>query len=352
MLHRCTRAVVSVALFVCTRAVVSAALVVCTAIAAPLAQAAGWEPKDNVELIIPAGAGGSLDYTGRIIERIWQDLKLVPTSTTVVNKAGGGHAIAYGYLDGRKRNPYEICITSSTLLTNHINGRLPYTYDHFTPLAIMATEYIAFVVKADSPLKTAQDMLDRLKKDPQSLSIGLSSALGGTHHLSVAMPLQSAGVNIKKLKLVAFNSSSDAITDLMGGHVDVISTSSSTVTPRVEDGSLRVIAVSSPQRIPGTLADVPTWPEMHLKGVWANWRGVMGAQGIGKAQVAYWDHVLKSVAESKEFQDYAAKNKWAVDYKDHVETRAFMKQSYAEIKALMTTLGFAKPHAKKEKKAM
>lgn len=326
----------------CARAAKAAALIAFGVFISHAAWAQGWQPKKNVELVIPAGAGGSLDTTGRVIERIWQDLKVVPTPTSIVNRAGGGHAIAYGYMDTKAHDPNVVCITSATILTNYINGRLPYTYNHYTPLATMTSEYIALVVKADSPIKSAKDAIDMLRKNPQALSIGLSSALGGTHHLAVAMPFESAGIDVNKLKLVAFNSSSDAITALMGGHLDLISTSSSLVAPRVEDGTLRVIAVSSPERIPGVLANVPTWPEMGLKGVWRNWRGLIAARGITKAQIAFWDHVLKSVATSKEFQDYAAKNKWAVDYRNHAQTAAFMKEQYKEIKALMTTLGFAK----------
>ncbi|OGA47102.1 MAG: hypothetical protein A3G24_16975 [Betaproteobacteria bacterium RIFCSPLOWO2_12_FULL_62_13] len=306
------------------------------------ALAQGWKPVRNVELIIPASAGGSLDNTGRTIQRVWDALGAVPTATTIVNRAGGGHAKAYAYLTQQTGDPNFLSITSATILTNHINGRLPHTYSDFTPLATMVTEYIAFAVKPDSPIKTGKDLLEALRKNPGALSIGLSSALGGTHHISVGLPLQSAGIDLKPLKLVAFNDSSAAVTALLGGHLDVISTSNVILSPHIAEGRLRAIAISSPKRIAGVFAGTPTWPELGQKGVFENWRGVIGAKDITPQQIAFWENVLRKVNESKEFQEYATKNQWVSEFKGAAETRVFMKQMYDELKSVMTFLGLAK----------
>src|SRR4249920_3362605 len=65
------------------------------------ALAQGWKPERNVELIVPSTAGGSLDLTGSTVHRIWDDLKLLPVSSTVANRSGGGHAVAYNFLSQR-----------------------------------------------------------------------------------------------------------------------------------------------------------------------------------------------------------------------------------------------------------
>ena len=171
-------------------------------------------------------AGGSLDTTGRTVTRIWGDLKLLPVSSAVSNRGGGGHAVAYSYLAQRPNDAHYLAVTSSTLLANHINGHIPVTYTDFTPLAVLLTEYIAFAVRADSPLKTGKDFIEALHKAPASLSLALSSAAGGTHHISFGLPLLSGGVDTSKVKFVAFTSSAEAVTALLGGHVDVISAGS------------------------------------------------------------------------------------------------------------------------------
>ena len=316
--------------------------VLCAVLLPCVAGAQGWVPQRNVELIVPASAGGSLDTTGRTVQRIWGDLKLLPVSSTVSNRAGGGHAVAYSYLNQRAGDPHILSITSATLLANHINGHIPLTYTDFTPLAVLLTEYIAFAVRADSPIKSGQDLIETLRRNPESLSLALSSAAGGTHHISFGLPLQAGGVDIGKVKLVAFNSSGEAVTALLGGHVDVVSAGTVNVTPHIENGKLRVLAVSSAKRMTGPLANVPTWPEQGYKGVFENWRGVIGAKGLTSDQVAYWENVLRRVTGGEEFRNYALQNQWDSNFKSAAESRKFMEEQYNELKSVMTYLAIAK----------
>ena len=188
---------------------------------------------------MPAGAGGSLDHVGRTFQKLWDDLKLVPTSSAVVNRSGGGHAVAYNFLNQQAGNPHFMSITSSTLHTSHINNRIKLSYRDFTPQAVMLTEYIAFAVRAESPLKTGKDLIEALRKDPASLSLAISSALGGTHHISFGIPLMSGQVDIRKTKMVAFNSTGEAVTALLGGHVDVLSGGTVQIAPHVASGKMR-----------------------------------------------------------------------------------------------------------------
>lgn len=302
-------------------------------------QAQGWKPDRHVELIVPAGAGGSLDHVGRTFQKLWDDLKLVPTSSAVVNRSGGGHAVAYNFLNQQSGNPHFMSITSSTLHTSHINGRLKLSYRDFTPQAVMLTEYIAFAVRPESPLKTGKDLIESLRKDPASLSLAISSALGGTHHISFGQPLLSGKVDIKKARIVAFNSTGEAIAALLGGHVDVLSGGAVQIAPHVASGRMRLLAVSSPQRLTGPLASGPTWPELGYKGVFENWRGVISPGKIAPEQVAYWDGVFSTIAASGEFKALADKNQWIVNYKNSAETTRFFEGEYADLKEVMDFLG-------------
>jgi putative tricarboxylic transport membrane protein len=307
-----------------------------------IAAAQGWSPQRNVELIVPASAGGSLDTTGRTVHRIWEDSKLLPVSSTVSNRAGGGHAVAYTFLNQRSGDPHFLSITSSTLLTSHINGRIALTYSDVTPLAVLLTEYIAFAVRADSPIKSGKDLIETLRRSPESLSLALSSAAGGTHHISFGLPLQSGGVDTGKLKFVAFNSSGEAVTALLGGHVDVVSAGTVNVASHVESGKLRVLAVTSSKRLTGPLAIGPTWPELGYKGVFENWRGVIGAKGITQEQTVFWENIFRRVTSGEDFRKYAERNQWDSNFKGAEESRKFMAEQYNELKDVMTYLGLAK----------
>lgn len=304
-----------------------------------LAPAQGWKPDRHVELIVPATAGGSLDHVGRVFQKLWEEQKLVPTSSAVVNRAGGGHAVAYTFLNQQAGNPHFMSITSSTLHTSHINNRIKLSYRDFTPLTVMLTEYIGFAVRTESPLKTGKDLIEALRKDPGGLSLAISSAVGGTHHISFGMPLLSGQVDIKKTKMVAFNSTGEAVTALLGGHVDVLSGGTVQIAPHVASGKMRLLAVTSAQRLPGPLASAPTWPELGYKGVFENWRGVIGTKNMTPEQVAYWDGVFGKIAASAEFKAMAEKNQWVINYKNSAETRKFFESEYAELKEVMDFLG-------------
>lgn len=304
-------------------------------------QAQGWQPQQNVALIVPSTAGGSLDHVGRTIQRMWEQQKLLKTSSTIVNMGGAGHALAYNFLNARAGNPLFLSITSSTLHANHINGRFNLSYRDFTPLAVMLTEYIAIAVRADSPLKTGKDLVEAMREDPRKYSLAISSAVGGTHHISFGLPLLSGKVDVSKARLVAFTSTGEGVTALLGGHVDVLSGGTVQIAPHVASGRMRVLAVSSPKRMTGVMASAPTWPEQGYKGVMENWRGVMGAKGLSAAQVAFWDHVFATIAASAEFKELAEKNQWEIAYKNSAETAKFFASEYGEMKGVMDYLGLS-----------
>jgi putative tricarboxylic transport membrane protein len=304
--------------------------------------AASWAPERHVEMIVPAGAGGSLDIMGRTVQMMWQDMKLVRTSSSVVNRAGGGHAVAYAYLGQKRGDGHYLSITSPNILAGHINGHLPVTYRDFTPVALLLTESIAFAVPADSPIKTGKDLMDALRTKPDAYSIALSSAIGGTHHLAFGLPAKAAGVDMKRVKLVAFNSSGDALTAILGGHVNIISTSSASLLPHVESGKLRMIAVGAEKRLGAPFANVPTWAELGYPGVFDNWRGVIGAPGLTAEQTAYWEDVMRKLSATDAFAAFAQKNQLDIAFRGSADMRKYLDKQYGEMKEVMTFLGLVK----------
>ena len=92
----------------------------------------------------------------------------------------------------------------------------------------------------------------------------------------------------------------------------------------------------------GVYAQTPTWPELGYKGVFENWRGMIGAKGITPEQVAYWEGVLRRVVQSDEFKKIAEKNQWDSSFRGSADMRKFLEAQYGELKGVMTFLGLAK----------
>ncbi len=314
----------------------------CAALIAAPAAAQNWQPDKNVEIVINTGPGSGQDVTGRFMQKLLQDLKLVPTSSTVVNKPGGGGAIAYGYMNQHQGDGHYVAIASKSLLTNHIMGRAPVTYTHLTPLAILFEEYIAVAVKADSAIKDGRDLLARMKADPASVSFGVATSLGNPNHQGVAMALKRVGVDVRKAKNVVFQSGGNAITSLLGGHVDVVPGSVGLMQSHLQAGSIRVIAIAAPQRLTGLFAQVPTWKEQGADAIVSNWRGLIGPGGMTPAQTAYWDRATRQFTQSEAWKQELAKKNWDDEYKASAETRKYMDAEYTELKGFLTEMDLAK----------
>ena len=321
-------------------AMVQAAL--CAAIIAAPAAAQNWQPEKNVEIVINTGPGSGQDVTGRFMQKLLQDLKLVPTSSTVVNKPGGGGAIAYGYMNQHQGDGHFVAIASKSLLTNHIMGRAPVTYTHLTPLAILFEEYISVAVKADSSIKDGRDLLERMKKDPTSVTFGVATSLGNPNHQGVAMALKRVGVDVRKAKVVVFQSGGTAVTSLLGGHVDVVPGSVGLMQKHMEAGSIRLIAIAAPKRLTGSFAQVPTWKEQGADAVVSNWRGLIGPGGMTAAQTAFWDRATRQFTQSEAWKKELAAKNWDDEYKASAETRKYMDEEYAELKGFLTEMELAK----------
>ena len=307
-----------------------------------VAAQADWRPTRNVELVVQAGAGGASDRAARTLQKIMQEKKLVDAPTTVLNKAGGGGALAFNYLNQHAGDGHYVLMSSGTMITSNIVGTSPFRHTDVTPLAILCTEYSAFVVRADSPYKDAKALLARLVASPQDVRIALSPALGNANHIAIAMAVKAAGGDVKRLKIAVFQSSPETLTALLGGHVDLVLSPASPVLPHLAASTVRVVAMSSPQRLPGALAGVPTWREVGVDAVYGNWRGVLGSKGLSDGQVAYWNGVFSRLVATPEWKADVDKNLLAHHFIGGAESRQFLDAEYRQLSALMKDIGLAK----------
>ena len=312
-------------------------------VSAACAQAqTAWKPDKPVEILIDTSAGGPQDHMGRLLQKVLQDGRLLSVSVTVVNKPGGGGAVGHAYLNQHPGDGRYVMINAISILTNHITGKSAFAYTDFTPIAVMGIEYVGVAVRADSPLKSGRDLVERLKQDPAALSVAVGTALGNATHISFVLAMKAAGVDLRKLKTVVFNSGAESMTALLGGHVDVAASAPSSILPQVQAGKLRVLAIGAPQRSGSELANVPTWKELGINSSFELWRGLAGPKGMSRAQVAFWDDVLGKAVKTGEWKKDLAQNQIENVYRNSAETGKFWKDQNAEVRAILTELGLAK----------
>jgi len=319
-----------------------AALAAVPLLACANGNAQSWKPEKPVEIIVGTSPGGPQDRQGRLLQHVLQDRKLVAQPVTVVNKPGGGGAVGLAYVAQHPGDGQIMQIVAQSLLSNYITGRSKLTYTNFTPLAILAVEHVTVVVRADSPIKDARDFVDRLRKDPASLSVAIGTVAGNATHSSFAHAMRAAGVDIKRLRAVVFNSGSEGMIAAVGGHVDAAAGSVSTVLPQVRAGKLRILAIGAPQRGTGELATVPTWRELGFNSAIELWRGLAGPSGMTPAQVAFWDATIAQAVKDPEWVEYLKRYMMVNAYRNSADTLKYWKEEYDDVKSLFVEMGLAK----------
>jgi putative tricarboxylic transport membrane protein len=305
------------------------------------AAAQEWTPDKPVELVATNAPGGGSDRIGRMMIKLLQERRLIPVPVNLVNKPGGGSAVAYNYIIQHPGNGHFLVMGSRSLLTNNITGYGP-SYTEMTPVVHLFDEYIAVTVKPVSPIRTGRDMIAFVKKDPTAISFGIATSLGSPNHSGVAAAMKTAGIDIRKTKNVIFNSGGQASTALLGGHIDVVPVSVAFAASLFRNQQVRLIAVSSPQRLPGILKDVPTWKEQGYDAVVAQWRVLIGPKGMTPGMVAYWENVIRRVMETDEWKKELEENFWIANFQTGAETRKFLDRDYQDARTFMTELGLAK----------
>lgn len=330
--------------FETTAALVMAAVLVVAGNAAHAQNA--WKPERNIEIIVGSSPGTGTDRTARLMQKIWQEQKALPVTSTVINKPGAGGAVGWAYLVPKAGDAHFLQVSSYNLVTNHITGRSNLTYTDFTPISLLISEYIGFAVKADSPYRTMADLAKALKDDPGTVTVGTSSSAGGANHIAVGLLAKAAGADVRKLKVVIYNGGGEALAAMLGGHVTLWVNSASSIAAPYAAGTIRPLAIASPQRLPGPLANLPTAKEVGLNVVADNWRLVIAPRGLSAAQVSYWDNALKTLTQSREWNDDLAAAQMSNSYRNSADTTRYIAEEYGDIKGILAELGLAKPPLK------
>lgn len=301
-------------------------------------------PDKAVVVVAPSGAGGGWDKTARSITKVLADTKLFTQPLTVENKPGGGGTVFMAeYATKDESNAYRLFVSSPPILINNwkSEGKTPYGFRDTTPLAQLTKDFGALVVPIDSKYNDIKALLDDLKADPKSLTVAGGSAPGSMDHLIAVLPAYKYGIDPKQVKYVSYDGGGEAIAALLGKNADMIATDASSVGEYLKAGKVKVLAVTSTERLEGDLKDVPTLKEQGIDTEFTIWRGIFGPKKMTDEQKAYWDKTLQSLVAHEEWKKELSSNGWASDYRNATDFQKFLEEQEETIKQLLTALGMA-----------
>lgn len=329
---------------ICRRAILTGFVsTVVMGMAAPaLAQGPGALTKP-IEVIAPASPGGGWDTTARVFTSALQEEKIVTVPITVVNKPGGSGVVGWNYMNQHAPDGHFVAMSSTVIHANELLGRTTMSLADVTPLAMLTTEWHAVVVGKNSSIKTGKDLMEKLKQDPASLSIGIGLGVGNDDYMSFMKAAKAAGVDVTKLKrIVIFPSGKELMVAVLGGHVDVISTGLSEIVEQHRADKVRIVGISAPKRLDGADSDLPTWNEQGIDGTFGHWRGLFGPKGMSAEQVKIWGDMIARLVKTKSWKEGIAKNGWDDAYLPSAEYKAFLEKEGKSFAATFGELGIVK----------
>lgn len=321
---------------------IAVSIAIALGVTSAFGQQTAWKPEKKVEIIVGVAPGGAMDRTARLSEESLESAKLIPSESIVLNRAGGGHAVALAYLAQKRGDPHYIQMVNTLLLTNNLMGRSQIRHSDYTPIATLFEEPMAFAVRTGSDIKDANDLLARLKKDPGSVSFSVSSGIGTANHVAVIKLGKAAGIDIRKLKTISFNSSSEGTTAALGGHIDVTVTPPAPLMQFVEANQLRFIAFATDERVPGVLAAVPTWKELGVDATVSAWRAVIAPPGLKPEHIRFWEDAFATMINSDDFKAEAEKESLTAKYLNSAQTGDFLQKQEDTYRNYLKDIG-AKP---------
>ena len=300
-----------------------------------------WKPTRPVALIAPNAPGGNSDRVAREMERVLRTNRLVDVPIVVVNRPGGNGTIALSQLVASAGDAHVLLMGTPGLISNHITGLTQHHHSEFTTLVLLLEDHYGVNVRTGSPIQSAREIIDRLKKSPDSLALG-TSGISGANFTSLVLGLKRGGVDVKKLKIVSFAGGGQSTMALLGGHIDILSTGLSNMAEHFQQGKMRLLVHSGPQRKPGMFANIPTWKEIGIDMTTASWRTVVAPKGLKAPQIAYWEGVFRKLVETEDWKKDVADNHWENTYLPAQEARKRLDREYAETKQILAELGMAK----------
>ncbi|HBL65816.1 MAG TPA: ABC transporter substrate-binding protein [Achromobacter sp.] len=265
------------------------------------AHAAPVYPDKPITLLIPYPPGGSADMLARPLGAQLQ--KMWGQPVVLEYKPGAGGAIASAQLARAKPDGYTV-----GLATVSTHGTAPHLFPNlaydpvkdFTPISQITSAPLVLVARTESPYKTLSDYLDAARKQPGIITYA-TPGNGTMSHLMGALVSKKAGVNLVH---VPYRGAAPAITDLMGGTVDMLITSPASAEPMVAAGKLRILALSHENSI-GIFKGAPTLKQSGLDGITADdWYGLFAPAGTPPERVAY---LAQAVAQAMKSPNVIAK---------------------------------------------
>jgi putative tricarboxylic transport membrane protein len=293
---------------------------------------------EELTIMAPAAPGGGWDQTARSMQQALQEEGLA-SNVQVVNVPGAGGTIGLAqFVNDNRGDASNLIVGGYVMVGAIIANQSPVSLADVTPIARLTGEYEAIVVPASSDIQTMQDLVARLKEDPGAVSWAGGSA-GGVDHILVGLIAEAAGVDPTKINYIPFSGGGEALAAILGGQVTAGVSGTGEWQGQIESGELRLLAVSSAERLEGF--DAPTLMESGLDVEVQNWRMVAAPPDIGDEERSQLVGMIEQMANSETWKGILEQKGWANTFLAGDEFASYLQSQIEGTTTVLTNLGIA-----------
>ena len=270
-----------------------------------------FTPSKQIEAVVHTGPGGGSDLLARAVAEMLQKEKLIQQRMQVVNKPGGGPAVAMSYLAEKKGETHTIGFFTGVWVTNPLTTpEANVTLKDLTPIVRLVLEPAVIAVKADSPYKTMKDFIEAAKKSPNQLRQSGGTMLSRDNLMRLLIQKATGA----QWTFISFPSGGERISNLLGGHVQMMVIEPQEAGEHIRAGNMRVIAQLTEKRL-AALPNVPTIKEQGIDiPLIPQARGVLAPPAASREVVQYWEGVFDRFSKSPSWQQYLEQNQFEDGY--------------------------------------
>ena len=294
------------------------------------------QPVEQLRLIAPAAPGGGWDQTARVMQQALQREGLARLAP-VENIPGAAGTIGLARFIGAERGRGDALMVSGLIMLGGIvTHQSPVTLRDVVPLARLTGEYEVIAVPAASPLHSLRDLVTAFRTQPGAVSWGGGSA-GGSDQILAGLVADAVGVDPKRVNYIAFSGGGESMSAILGGTVSVGINGFAEFAPQLEAGTLRALAISSAERLPGV--DIPTLREQGVNVEFENWRSLVAPPGITPAERARLESVVRAMVQSPTWRESLTRYRWLDRYLDGDAFARFVDAEEARVRSILKKLG-------------
>jgi putative tricarboxylic transport membrane protein len=293
----------------------------------------------ELKIMAPAAPGGGWDQTARSMQQALVAEKIAK-SVQVINVPGAGGTVGIAqFVNNAKGDGNFLMVNGFVMVGAILTNKSPVTLDQVTPVARLTQETQVIVVPANSPIKTAKDLADAVKKDVAKVTFAGGSA-GGVDHIMAALFVAAAGAEAAKVNYIPFSGGGESLAAIIGGRVTAGISGYGEYEGQIKAKRLHAIGVTSPQRLPGV--DVPTFKEQGIDLVLTNWRSIVAPPGITDAQKKALADAIDRLTKSKSWQDILKQKGWDDAYLPGDAFAKFLKDEQVRVNNVLKSVGLVK----------